>query len=168
MLVRPRSTSQQRRGTASVEFAVGSAVFFFVLFGVIEYARFVTMYNVLENATRETARFAIVNTHLDYSGLYNGPAYNKDTRIDAHLRHYLSQLRDVYQNLDVTVTSFIGRPVEAGEVYGQPRPNWLEARVNDIIAIEATADFQPVLPNFLLMGNNIRIRCRSCMFSEAN
>lgn len=168
MKLRKQQMIPKRAGTASVEFAVGSAIFFFVLFGVIEYARFVTMYNTLENATRETTRFAVVNTNLDYTGLYNAPTYNKDTRIDAQLNYYLSALKPVYQNLNVTIIAYVGRPVEAGETVGMARPNWLEARVNDIIRVEATADFKPVLPNFLFMGNTITIRCRSAMYSEAN
>ena len=62
-----RSRSQRRaghsrtRGQALVEFALLAPVFFLVLFAIIEAGRFMFYYEVLNNATREGARYAIVN-----------------------------------------------------------------------------------------------------------
>ena len=49
------------RGQAIVEFALVAPLFFLLLFGILEAARFVFYYEVLNNATREGARYAIVN-----------------------------------------------------------------------------------------------------------
>jgi Flp pilus assembly protein TadG len=49
------------RGQALVEFAFVAPVFFLLLFGIIEAGRFIFYYEVLNNATREGARYAIVN-----------------------------------------------------------------------------------------------------------
>lgn len=53
---RPRS-----RGQAIVEFALVAPLFFIVLFAIIEAGRFMLYYQTLNNATREGARYAIVN-----------------------------------------------------------------------------------------------------------
>lgn len=44
-----------------VEFALVAPIFFLVLFGIIEAGRFMLYYETLNNATREGARYAIVN-----------------------------------------------------------------------------------------------------------
>ena len=57
---RPTSTPS-RRGQAMVEFALVAPVFFLVLFAIIEGGRFMFYYETLNHATREGARYAIVN-----------------------------------------------------------------------------------------------------------
>jgi len=57
-------TSRSRgraRGQALVEFALVVPFFFLLLFGIIEAGRFIFYYETLSNATREGARYAIVN-----------------------------------------------------------------------------------------------------------
>lgn len=49
------------RGQALPEFAIVAPLFFLLLFGIIEAGRFIYYYEVLSNATREGARYAIVN-----------------------------------------------------------------------------------------------------------
>lgn len=44
-----------------MEFALVAPIFFLLLFGIVEGGRFVFYYQTLANATREGARFAIVN-----------------------------------------------------------------------------------------------------------
>ena len=44
-----------------MEFALVAPVFFLILFAVIEGGRFILYYETLNNATREGARYAIVN-----------------------------------------------------------------------------------------------------------
>ncbi len=50
-----------RRGQAMVEFALIAPVFFLILFAIIEGGRFMFYYETLNHATREGARYAIVN-----------------------------------------------------------------------------------------------------------
>ena len=49
------------RGQALAEFALIAPLFFLLLFGIIEAGRFIFYYETLHNATREGARYAIVN-----------------------------------------------------------------------------------------------------------
>ena len=56
-----RRSRRNARGQALVEFALVAPVFFLILFAIIEGGRFMFYYETLSNATREGARFAIVN-----------------------------------------------------------------------------------------------------------
>ena len=52
---------KRSKGQALAEFALIAPIFFMLLFGIIEAGRFIFYYEVLNNATREGARYAIVN-----------------------------------------------------------------------------------------------------------
>jgi len=63
--------ARRSRGQALVEFAMVAPLFFLLLFGIIEGARFILYYQTLNNATREGARYAIV--HGSNSNCPSGP-----------------------------------------------------------------------------------------------
>jgi hypothetical protein len=60
-LPRTRPGGRHSRGQSLVEFALVAPLFFLVLFAIIEGGRYVFYYETLNNATREGARYAIVN-----------------------------------------------------------------------------------------------------------
>ena len=53
--------NRRERGAALVEFGLGFLVFFSVLYGIMEFGRIVSSYNILSGATREGARYAMVH-----------------------------------------------------------------------------------------------------------
>lgn len=52
---------RNRRAAAAVEFAIVAPVFFLLIFGMIEYGRMVMVQQVITNASREGARFAVLD-----------------------------------------------------------------------------------------------------------
>src|SRR5260370_22959096 len=64
MLLRPTSGRHRRRGATVVEMAFVLSIALLLLFGILEYARFVFFMHVAQNAAREGARFAVVRTEL--------------------------------------------------------------------------------------------------------
>jgi Flp pilus assembly protein TadG len=64
------------RGQAMVEFALVAPIFFLMLFAIIEGGRFIFYYEMLNNATREGARYAIV--HGSNSSCPTGPMPGTD------------------------------------------------------------------------------------------
>jgi hypothetical protein len=52
---------RRRHGQAMVEFALIAPIFFLILFAIMEAGRFVFYYEMLSNAAREGARYAIVH-----------------------------------------------------------------------------------------------------------
>ena len=67
---------RRSRGATLVEFALVAPIFFLVLFSIVEAARFVFYYEVLNNATRDGARYAIVHgeNSFDPTGPPNDPS----------------------------------------------------------------------------------------------
>lgn len=73
-----RSRRRERsRGQALVEFSLVALVFFPLLYGIIEVGRFIFYYEVLSNATREGARYAIVHGASSYCPSGPMPAGDK-------------------------------------------------------------------------------------------
>src|SRR5262245_11395129 len=62
---------RRSRGQAMVEFALVAPLFFFLLFSLIEFGRAIYYIQMLNNAAREGARYAIV--HGAESGCPSGP-----------------------------------------------------------------------------------------------
>src|SRR5437016_51139 len=61
-MARARTLPRRRGATLIVEFTFVAIIFFMFLFGVIEYARLIFTQQVMLNAAREGARFAVVNS----------------------------------------------------------------------------------------------------------
>lgn len=61
------------RGQALVEFALVAPVFLVFVFAIVEGGRFVFFYEVLNNATREGARYAIIHGSNAADGCESGP-----------------------------------------------------------------------------------------------
>lgn len=71
---KPSHPSRGRVGQAMVEFALVAPIFFLLLFSIVEAGRFIFYYETLSNATREGARYAIVNgANVDPFGCPTGP-----------------------------------------------------------------------------------------------
>jgi Flp pilus assembly protein TadG len=83
MTLRKESYRKCERGVTTVEGAVILTMFFMLLFGVIEAGRFLSMRQVLANAAREGARFAVAPT----SGTNNLP---NETEIQAVVAAFLT------------------------------------------------------------------------------
>jgi TadE-like protein len=67
------NTRRRIRGQTLVEFALVAPWFFLLLFAIIEGGRFVFFYEVLNNATREGARYAIIHGSNAADGCPSGP-----------------------------------------------------------------------------------------------
>ena len=60
-MTRRRASNRRHRGQALVEFALVAPVFFMLLFSIIEFGRALYYIQILNNAAREGARYAIVH-----------------------------------------------------------------------------------------------------------
>jgi len=56
-----KSSNKRERGASMVEFAIGGAFFFTVMFGVLELGRLLWVHNALVDATRRGARYAVLH-----------------------------------------------------------------------------------------------------------
>ncbi len=61
MGIRRRLSNTNERGTTMAEFALISAVFFMIIFGIIEFGRLLYTHNALTDAARRGARYAALH-----------------------------------------------------------------------------------------------------------
>ena len=100
-----RSRARHRtRAQAMVEFALVAPLFFLLLFGIIEAGRFIFYYQTLNHATREGARYAIVNG-ANTLGCPSGPAATGSTPCDVAGNNVVSRVRQSAFGLPATAIS---------------------------------------------------------------
>ena len=58
----PTCAKTRRRGASAVEFACVAPVCFMILLGILEYARYLFTVQLMNNAAREGARYAVVSS----------------------------------------------------------------------------------------------------------
>jgi Flp pilus assembly protein TadG len=63
MMLSPHSNSRRRHAAHLVEFAFVVPIFLLFIFGILEYSRYVMTLQVMTNAAREGARYAVVTTN---------------------------------------------------------------------------------------------------------
>jgi hypothetical protein len=76
-----------------VEFALVAPIFFLLLFSIVEAGRFIFYYETLSNATREGARFAIVNG-ANTLGCPSGPPAPSTSACDAPGNNVVARVRE--------------------------------------------------------------------------
>jgi len=151
MIQRPRIRTQ-REGTSIPEMALLSVVFFMFMFGILEYARFIFIQNLLNNACREGARYAVVQT-------LNGTSSQVQSYVDAYLAGQGSALNG-YSLSSITV-------FQANTSTGANNSGgWTNAGQGQAIGVSITGTYDPLLPSFLFMGNTISMQATSIMYSE--
>ena len=82
---RPVRKATRRRGQGLVEFAITAPIFFFMLFAIIDFGRYVYYVQILNNAAREGARYAIVNGSSSFNPV--GPNRD-DPKVAGVVRNY--------------------------------------------------------------------------------
>jgi TadE-like protein len=140
----------RRQAAAVIELAAVVIVFLFLLFGIMEYGRFVFVRQVVVNAAREGARYAVVNT-TDTTLVNDTLAYVKQRMagVDKQAKGYNCQIYMADQN---------GNNIGAAG----------NAQFGQYVAVQIDYDYSPILPSFLFMGKTIRISSKALMYSEAN
>jgi Flp pilus assembly protein TadG len=99
-------TRKSQKGQSLVEMALVVLLFFFILFGILEFARALWTYNTIVHSTRAAARWAVVNAKVT--------AYNSGTGIYTVDPTDLDSVKNVAVYGYPTVSS--GTPVVPGLV----------------------------------------------------
>src|SRR5260221_5799706 len=61
MRIQPMNRKRTERGAMALEFTLAFLLFFTVVYGIMEFGRIVSAYNILAGATREGVRYATVH-----------------------------------------------------------------------------------------------------------
>lgn len=140
---------RKRKGATAVEMAAVVAVFSLLLFGILEYCMIVYSQNVVENAAREGARYAVVNS--------------SDTTMIADTQAYVKSLM---ANLDTKEAPYTCN-VYLADANGNNIGNATTAQFGQYICVDVTATYVPMTPGLLFL-KTFTIRSKSSMTSEAN
>lgn len=140
----------QRPAAALVEMAAVVVIFLMFLFGIMEYCRFLFVRQLVVNAAREGARYAVVNI--------------TDATI---VTDATSRVQQYMGGMDKKVRNFTIQVFEA-DTSGNYKDAAGNAQFGEYVAVQIDCDYDPILPTLLFMGNTIHIQSKALMCSEAN
>lgn len=122
------------RGQALVEFALVAPLFFLLLFAIVEAGRFMLFYETLNSATREGARYAIVNG-ANTLGCPTGPAAPGTSPCD-------TDGSDVVARVQQAAFGVLGSGVSVTPTWHDPPNNSRGATVT----VSASYTYSPIIP----------------------
>lgn len=136
------------RGQALVEFALVIPIFLLLLFGIIEGGRFVFFYEMLSNATREGARYAIV--HGSNSACPSGPLPGDLVNTcDPLGRNVKNAVRDAAVSLVDTGDLFVSEPQWCVAGSSPPKRGYVCEGTNargNYVTVFVDYSYSPVIP----------------------
>ena len=150
---KPRSASRNRGGAALVEFAFVATITLLVFFAILEYARFVFLLQIANNAAREGARLAVAHT---------GDGTTQQNIIDEVTARMAGRDKELVgytvtvQNVDPST----GNPI--------PNTTWDQSAFGNAISVQITGSYKPILPGLLGTAGSISVKVTSIMSSEGN
>lgn len=170
--------NRKRNGATTVEFAMVSILLFVLLFGILEYARFLFMYHLTMNAARDGARFACVHTgggtmsgepatitvddvkEIVRTGMFNSNRYGTGMcGMEGQLEGYTC---DVYS---VTTAQLTATPPNLDPL---GKPAWNAAGFQEKIVVRVSGTYRPVVPSLIGLSSTIPFTVTVLMSSEAN
>lgn len=173
-----RNPNRKRSGATTVEFAMVSILLFTMLFGILEYARFLFMYHLTTNAARDGARFACVHTNggtmsgepatitaddvkeLVRTGMFNGKSYG--TGMCGMEGQIVDYKCEVYSVTNAQLTA------SPPDLDPSGKPLWNAAGFQEKIVVRVSGTYFPVVPNLIGMSSTIPFTVTVLMSSEAN
>jgi Flp pilus assembly protein TadG len=148
-----------------VETALVISAALMVLFGIFEYGRFIMTRQLLENAAREGARYAVVHTYdkqtLDVQDVTLYAMAGQESQLEGFVHT---------SNVQVYRAQITADPATNGD----PHPtdsNWKNTTFGEPVAVRITGNYRPILPSFLFIGTTtgtIPLEVTAVMYSEAN
>ena len=142
--------SAKRRGTTVIEMAAVIAIFCMLLFGMLEYCMILYTYDVMQNAAREGARFAIVNS--------SDASLVSDTQ---------ATVKTMMMGLDTKNTNY-SCTVYLADASGNSIGNATNATFAQNICVNVSLTYTPLTPGLLHLSNSFTLQTKCSMASEAN
>jgi Flp pilus assembly protein TadG len=134
--------------------AIVAVIFFVFLFGVMEWARYIFTQNLLNNAAREGARFAIVHSTTATTA-------QVQTYVDGYLAGQGASGLVSY-NKTMNITVYQADPTTGSNNSG----GWQNVTQGQAIGVTISGTYNAILPNFLFTGSALQIQGTAVMYSE--
>jgi Flp pilus assembly protein TadG len=156
----------RRTAAHAVEFAVVIPVVLLVLFGILEYCRFLMTIQLTDNAVREGARHALARTDTFQTELTTA-------KIQERVEEYMNLAGMQLDSPEVRVykSNKYGQPLNAD---GTIVTDWKAAAefdqttFGDYICVKVIGNYKPVMPDLLSLSSTMKITATAVMVSEGN
>jgi len=153
---RTRNSASRRRGATTVEAALVLPVFILFLFGILEYGRYLMYLQILTNAAREGAHYALAHTDpVTIAGTTSG---NATTDVTNAVNNALAGQTLVGQSVQVYASDSLGNNVGL----------WTDGAAGQSVCVRITGNYPVMLPNLLHLAATIPVAAQSVMRSEGN
>jgi Flp pilus assembly protein TadG len=142
-------TDAPRHGVTLVETAIVISACLLFMFAIFEYGRVIMMRQILANATREAARYAV---------------YNTNTQPTPDLKSYFTGFLG---SQPLTITSFNAYQADPNNNYASVGP-WQNAAFGQPIVVQVQVSYTPLMPTFKFLPNPVTLKDTATMYSEGN
>jgi Flp pilus assembly protein TadG len=140
---------RQRKGATLVETALVLPIFFLFLMGIFEYGQYEMVRQVVENASRAGARYAVVNS-----------ATASTSQVQAIVSQ---QLNTMPMFNSPTIQVFKADPTSGANIGA-----WTAAQFGDCIGVQVNGTYMPVTAQLLKLPTSIPFQSEAIMTCEAN
>jgi Flp pilus assembly protein TadG len=148
--------SPRRRGAALVEAALVLPIVCMFIFGVLEYSRYVMTLQILTNACREGARYAMIHPQ---PVTVNGTTYgNATSDVQASINNSMGGQLLSGQTVSIYAADSLGNSVGA----------WNNAQAGQCVCVQITGTYIPIIPTLLRMPTSFAVTAKAVMRSESN
>jgi len=156
MIKRSNQVSRRRPAMSLVEFACVAPVFFLALMGIFEYARFLFTWQMMNNAAREGARYAVVNLTTETTA-------GVQTYVDGYLMG-----QGAAQLASYSKTSNIAVYKADATTGGNTGLTWTNATWGDGVGVSLSGTYRPFTPGLLYLTGSISLQSSCVVSVEAN
>jgi Flp pilus assembly protein TadG len=158
-MIASTKSPDSRRGATVVETAVVLLITLIFVFAIFEYARYVFISDLVNNAVREGARQAVATTNTqDTASIQNTVVYFLAGQ------QVVNSSGQPLKASDVTV--FQANPATGAPA--TPDSTWYNAAFGSTIAVQLKCSYAPMFPTFGFLPKTFQINATSMMTSEAN
>ena len=149
MIRRRKTRLHPRRGTAAVEAAMVLPITLLFMFGIIEYGRYVMTMQIMTNAARAGARYALSHVQPVVLG---GVTYGNAT----------TDVQNVV-NTALAGQSLSGQSVQVFEstTTGTNSGTWTSAQAGQSICVQITGNYIPIISKYLYLPTSIPVSVQS-------
>ena len=148
--------SDERRASAIVETALVLPLMLLLLFGIMEYGRYVLSLQVVTNAAREGCRYAV--THTQPVTLGGATTGNATSDVTNTVSNFLIGQQLSSQSIQVYLSDSQGNNIGA----------WNGATPGQYVCVQITGNFQITVPRLLSFPSSIAVQAKSVMICEGN
>ena len=146
----------RRSGASLVEFAFVAPLMLMFLLAAFEYARFLFTLQLVNNAAREGARYAAVNTATDTTA-------SVQTYVDNYLAGQ-GGTQFVGYTPASNISVYLADPITGANTM----QSWQNASWGNVIGVSISGTYQPIVPGMYFMTGSMTVTGTCLMTIEAN